>query len=402
MNHCLIGFSLAPIIGPRTSLWEVVGPYWPVLPVAMVVAIAATPTARRLAFKTNLLDLPDETVKTHTKPTAYLGGLAVLAAFVVAALVGSALVTSHLGPGIHTRFILGICGGACLAMIVGLIDDIKDISPYHKLLGQAICSLFLIVAGIKPDLYPFFRVVGIELPELLHDTLAYITILFFVLGASNSLNLLDGLDGLCTGVTAIITVGFLLLAIHLATWSPDLTDPQFRPHTAGIIVTLSLAGAALGFLVFNRYPARIFLGDAGSILLGFIIAAIMMLFASYSIPRWWLASIMIFGLPILDTGTALIRRALNHMPLLESDRGHIYDQMVDRGMSLRRTVLLNYVLAAAFVILGLAIAIFVRTRYAIFVDAIIMIACFAFLGVRGYFRMEGLRGAVQADRPEQK
>jgi hypothetical protein len=103
-----------------------------------------------------------------------------------------------------------------------------------------------------------------------------------------------------------------------------------------IIICLSLVGGVLGFLPFNRHPAKIFMGDAGSMLLGFVTAALMILFAE-TIPRWWMASIVIFGLPILDTATALVRRLVNKRPLFVSDRGHIYDQLIDRGIPLRNT-----------------------------------------------------------------
>jgi len=394
MNLAILALSLQTVIGNRVPLSQVLGPYWPVLVVAVVVALAATPLARKLAFKLNLLDRPDETVKTHKTPTAYLGGLAVLAGFLVACASGNVIITGQIGPGIHSRIILGICAGACLATVIGVIDDARDISPYQKLLGQALSAVFLMAAGIKPDFSPFFSVAGIQPSLAVHSLLAYLTILFFVLGASNSLNLLDGLDGLCTGATAIITLGFLALAVHLATWG---TDPSLNP--VQVVVALALAGAALGFLVFNRHPAKIFLGDGGSIMLGFVIASMMMLFATKN-PRWWLASIMIFGLPILDTGTALIRRALSRRPLFQSDRGHIYDQMIDRGISLHKTVALNYLLTAMYALMGLAGAIFLRLRYAVLVYVVVAVASFSVVAAKGYFRMEGLRGAVR--RPQQR
>jgi len=279
-----------------------------------------------------------------------------------------------------------------LACLVGLIDDIKDIRPWQKLLGQALCSLFLVWGSIKPELEPLWQELGINWvsPEV-QDILGYFIVLFFVLGASNSLNLLDGLDGLCTGVTAIIAVGFLLLEIHLATWE---SFPAVDPIR--IVVAISLVGATLGFLIFNRHPAKIFLGDAGSIFLGFIIASMMMMF-SLKNPRWWMASIVIFGLPILDTGTALIRRFLNKRPLFVSDRGHIYDQMIDHGISLQRTIKINYFLAGLYAVLGLLIAVFVRGRYAILVDIVIFAVSFGIVGWKGYFQMSGFRGVVRKD-----
>ncbi len=388
----MVAFSLFPIVGPGTSVGEWLSRYWIVMLVSFVVSVAITPLARKLAFKFNILDIPDESVKTHKQPTAYLGGLAVTFAFLVGCAVGIFLLLHSEKFSEQLKIILAICGGALLACIIGLIDDIKDIKPWQKLLGQALCSVFLFAGNIKPNLSIFFKVLGINIDPVICEILEYVIVLFFVLGASNSLNLIDGLDGLCTGVSAIITFGFLCLAIHLATWD---TEPVLDPIR--IIIGMALSGACLGFLIFNRHPARIFLGDAGSVFLGFVIASMMILFSTKN-PRWWFASIVIFGLPILDTATALIRRALNKKPLFKSDRGHIYDQMIDRGMTLKQTVIANYILSGMFAIMGLAIAIFVRTRYAILVDAVIFLLCFIYLGIKGYYRMEGIRGAVSAQK----
>ncbi len=384
------------LLGPEVSLAEIMTRYWPVMVVAFVLSLYFTPIAWRLAFKFRILDMPDDSVKIHKQPTAYLGGVAIMSAFVIASFAGLLLMNQK-DRLVQFHLILSICGGAALACLIGLIDDIKDISPYQKLAGQAICSIFLVLGGIKPGLYPFFHLLGINIPPVLHDILAYLTVLFFVLGASNSLNLLDGLDGLCTGVTSIITIGFLLLALHLATWG---TAPVLDP--VRIVVAMSLFGASMGFLIFNRHPAKIFLGDAGSIFLGFVLATMMMLFATKN-PRWWFASVLIFGLPILDTGTALIRRALNKHPLFKSDRGHIYDQMIDRGLSLKMTVFVNFAVAGILALAGLMIAVLFRARYAILLDIFIFLACFIILGWKGYFKMEGLRGAIHrkdADKSE--
>jgi len=392
----MTGFVLGLIIGPEVPLMDVLGPFWPVLVIGFVASLIATPIARRAAFRFGILDMPNETVKTHKQPTAYLGGVAVLVGFLVAMGVGSYFILNHPEGGNQLKTILAVCGGAVLSCLIGLIDDVVDLRPWQKLLGQAISALFLVWGAIKPDLQPVFQYMGLSVSPLVNDVIGYVIVLFFVLSASNSLNLLDGLDGLCTGVTAIITVGFLVLAVHLATWA---ADPPMDPIRVSI--ALALVGAALGFLVFNRHPAKIFLGDAGSILLGFIIAAMMMLFAA-KLPRWWLASIVIFGLPILDTGTALIRRAMNKRPLFLSDRGHIYDQMIDRGIPLQRTVAINYFLAGIYTLMGILGAIFLHTRHAVFVYVLIGLVSFAIVGGKGYFRMAGMRGAIPGGREPAK
>jgi len=137
------------------------------------------------------------------------------------------------------------------------------------------------------------------------------------------------------------------------------------------------------------------MGDAGSMLLGFMVAALMILFAE-QIPRWWMASIVVFGLPILDTAVALVRRLLNHRRLFVSDRGHIYDQMIDRGIPLKKTVAICYVLAGVYAAIGLAMS-QIRTRYA----AVVHLFVFAVSGLvvwkKGYLKMEGLRGAIRKE-----
>jgi UDP-GlcNAc:undecaprenyl-phosphate GlcNAc-1-phosphate transferase len=280
--------------------------------------------------------------------------------------------------------------GAAIACFVGLADDILDIRPWQKMLGQAIAGGVLLLIGIRPSLQYIASYLGLPLSAEMEWLLSIPIVIFFVLGATNSLNLLDGLDGLCGGVTAIISLGMLFLAVHLSTWKfSDAGDP------VRIIICLGLTGGVMGFLPFNRHPAKIFMGDAGSLLLGFVSATLMILFAEH-IPRWWMASIMIFGLPILDTATALVRRLVNKRPLFVSDRGHIYDQLMDRGHSLKNAVVICYLLAGLYVIIGLAMS-QIRTRYAVFVYIVVVLISAWVIWAKGFLKMEGLRGAVRQE-----
>jgi len=254
-------------------------------------------------------------------------------------------------------------------------------------MGQIVAGAILIMVGIVPNLHFVRAQLHIPMSHMVELILESLIVMFFVVGATNSLNLLDGLDGLSAGVTAIITVAMLLLSLHLATWGFSRVGDPVR-----IIVCLGLVGAVCGFLPFNKAPAKIFMGDAGSMLLGFIIAALMMLFAE-RIPRWWIASIVVFGLPILDTAVALARRLLNKRPLFVSDRGHIYDQMIDRGMSLKKTVLVCYILAAVYAGIGLAMS-QIRTRYAAVVDVLVFLVSAILIWKKGFLKMKGLRGLV--------
>jgi UDP-GlcNAc:undecaprenyl-phosphate GlcNAc-1-phosphate transferase len=262
-----------------------------------------------------------------------------------------------------------------------------DLKPKQKFLGQMIAAGALLVVGIYPRLHHTTSYFGFNMPLDIEFAIGIPIVIFFVLGATNSLNLLDGLDGLCGGVTVIITVAFLLLSVHRATWGfSEIGDP------VRIIVCLGMVGGVLGFLPFNRHPAKIFMGDAGSLLLGFITAALMILF-SEQVPRWWMASIVIFGLPILDTATALVRRWLNKKPLFVSDRGHVYDQLIDRGIPLKKTVAICYGLAGLYAFIGLAMS-QIRTWYAVVVYLLVFIISALIIWKKGFLKMEGNRGAI--------
>jgi UDP-GlcNAc:undecaprenyl-phosphate GlcNAc-1-phosphate transferase len=374
------------IIGPAKPVTWVLR-FWPVLVASFAGSLAATWLCKKIAIKLGIVDRPDNLVKTHKEPIAYLGGVGMLIGLTVGVLAGIACLRNEEFFSPMLKWLLGILAGGAIACFIGLTDDILDIKPIQKILGQVIAAVVLLSVGIAPNLYRITDPLNLPLPHELAVILEILIVIFFVLGATNSLNLLDGLDGLCGGVTAIITIAMLLLAIHLATWEHSKVGDPVR-----IIICLGLVGGVCGFLPFNRYPAKIFMGDAGSMLLGFMVAALMILFAE-RIPRWWMASIIVFGLPILDTAVALARRLLNHRPLFVSDRGHIYDQMVDRGIPLKKTVTICYVLASIYALIGLAMS-QIRTRYAAVVHVFVFVISGLVVWKKGYLKMEGLRGAI--------
>ena len=378
---------LKHLVGPERPLsWTL--QFWPVLACSFVCALVATFLCKRIALKFGIVDKPDNLVKTHKEPVAYLGGIGILAGVIVGVLAGVYLLRNEVFfPG-ALKWLLGILCGAAIACFIGIMDDILDIKPYQKILGQIVAALALVLAGIGPALHYLAGPLGWQISHNVEVILGIPVVIIFVLGATNSLNLLDGLDGLCAGVTSIITVAMLLLAIHLATYGKSETGDPVR-----IIVCMALVGGCFGFLPFNRHPAKIFMGDAGSMLLGFTVAAIMLLFAERA-PRWWMASVAVFGLPILDTATALIRRLLNKKPLFVSDRGHIYDQMIDRGIRLKKTVLICYGLSVLYAIAGLFMS-QIRTWYAMVAYVVIFSVSGVIVWKKGFLKMEGLRGAIQ-------
>jgi UDP-GlcNAc:undecaprenyl-phosphate GlcNAc-1-phosphate transferase len=378
------------LIGPERPISWVMQ-FWPVLVFSFVSAFVATWLCKNIAIKLGIVDKPDSLVKTHKASVAYLGGVGMLVGLTAGILTGIYYLGGrHHLPSTFT-WLFGVLAGGAIACFVGLVDDIFDIKPYQKILGQIVAAVILVAVGIRPSLSFVTIYLGVSIPENLEIVLGIPIVIIFVLGATNSLNLLDGLDGLCAGVTVIIAAALLMLAIHLGTWGSS----KVGGDSVRVIVCLGLLGAVCGFLPFNRHPAKIFMGDAGSMLLGFIAAALMILFAEKAV-RWWMASVVVFGLPILDTSVALTRRLLNHRPLFVSDRGHIYDQMIDRGIPLKRTVALCYGLAGLYALIGLGLSLRtqIRARYAL----IIYILVFAVSGIivwkKGYLKMEGLRGAV--------
>ena len=358
--------------------------FWPVIPVALIVSIIATLLCEKIAIRLGIVDKPDNSVKTHKKPTPYLGGVAIFAGILAGMLVSFLFIPERYSGSVAFKWGLGILAASAVACIVGCIDDIFDIRPWQKVLGQTAAALILVAVGIVPELSYF----GVELSKTTEAIVQAMIIVVFVLGATNSLNLLDGLDGLCAGATAIMTAGMLVLGTLIVTQYPDVNNTGWLR----VILCLAILPGVLGFFIFNYHPARIFMGDAGSLLLGLNMAALMILFAEKGL-QYWLASIAIFGLPILDTIVAFARRIINKRPLFVSDRGHIYDQMMDRGIPLTKTVRLCYGLAALYSIAGLVIS-QMPPLWA-------FLACLAVAGVslfvtwkKGYFKMAGLRGVV--------
>jgi len=379
-------------IGDKRPLGWVIQ-FWPVLVSSWIFSLAATWLCKKIAIKLGIVDKPDTTVKTHKKPVAYLGGAGILIGLTVGVLAGIQIIQGQPGFEKSLRWLLGILAGSAIACFVGLVDDILDIRPWQKILGQTLAACALLLAGIRPMFHYFTDFLGIPFTpalETIEIALGIPIVIFFVLGATNSLNLLDGLDGLCGGVTVIISIGMLILAVHLSTWEFSESGDPVR-----IIICLGLTGGVMGFLPFNRHPAKIFMGDAGSLMLGFVSAAMMILFAE-KVPRWWMASIVIFGLPILDTATALVRRLVNKRPLFVSDRGHIYDQLMDRNHSLKRAVLICYALAGLYAMIGIAMS-QIRTRYAVIIYVAVLIISAMIIWKKGFLKMEGLRGAVREE-----
>jgi UDP-GlcNAc:undecaprenyl-phosphate GlcNAc-1-phosphate transferase len=249
-------------------------------------------------------------------------------------------------------------GGIAISL-VGLLDDVRTVSPKLRLaLGTIITAAVLLSTGIGFRLVDtLLSPLGIHTPSVVAVPVSFMVSVFIVLGACNSANLIDGIDGLCTGVTAIISLGFFLLAAHLAVWQQGPTGDPVR-----LVLAIAMFGAAMGFLPLNFNPAKIFMGDTGSTLLGFNCGMIIILFTERGIFRWFLGGLMVFALPIADTALAMTRRLRSGRSIFAGDRSHFYDQLVDRGLSVKQVVAISYGLAAFYALVG-CVSIWLRTRY---------------------------------------
>jgi len=386
------------LIGANTSLSDIVAAYWPVLAVSFFVSLVATPLCRRFALARGVVDRPDDFLKPHAKPIPYLGGVAIFLGWAAGLLLSLWMyepntigpTDPHVGPSVDRTMMIGILVGGVGIMLLGLFDDLRMASPKAKLLGATTVTALLLLVGLGDDtIVVVLRSTGLKLnafPDWLLVAYSVPITLFITLGACNATNLIDGVDGLCSGVLGIISAGFLVLAIHLHTWGTwNVWDVQ------RVTLSLAMLGAALGFLPFNRNPAKIFMGDAGSMLLGLNAAILLLLFAESNAVKWIMGSLMVFGLPVADMCLTLARRWRNQRPIMEGDRSHFYDQLLDRGWPVKRVVRVSYSLAALFAIVGCA-PIVLRTRYMI--PLFLLVTGLVLYGVHRLkmVRLEELRG----------
>ena len=363
---------------------------WP-LGAAMVVGVLSGLLVRRIATASELYDRPDAGLKPHEKPIPFLGGVSIYCGWLAAILI--TIILQQTG---RSEIVWIIIGGSVL-MLTGLLDDIRHLSPVLRLFIQVAVAGCLLFAGVgRAVATALLEPCREGLPEFMLGPTTEIGLsaafcAAVLAGATNATNLIDGLDGLCAGVLAIASLGFWVAYITV-----DTVFSFGAEHEILIIVLpLGTLGACLAFLRFNFNPASMFMGDSGSLLLGFNVAVFIVLFAEHASWRGLLAGLTIFGFPIYDTALALGRRGLNKKPLFVGDRSHFYDQIRDRGLSVRQTVLICYGLAFVFATLGVVM---------IHLSAIYMIAIFAALllvGGLASWRFGMLRVDDAADRSKQ-
>jgi UDP-GlcNAc:undecaprenyl-phosphate GlcNAc-1-phosphate transferase len=290
---------------------------------AFILALGATPVIRRVASRLGIVDRPDAR-RVHLAPVPLLGGIAIYAGFIVALLL--------FGEGWVVSQAIGILVGATIVSFLGIWDDRWGVRPVLKLSGQATAAGILIISGVQVSFLP-------------HPALNMAITLLWIVGITNALNLLDNMDGLSGGVGAVAAAFFLLLAA----WNGQYLVAS---------LAAALLGVCIGFLVYNFNPATIFMGDAGSMFLGFILAVvgIKLRFPGRPNAITWMIPVVVLGLPVFDTTLVVfsrLRRGIN--PLTNPGKDHVSHRLVLLGLSQRQAVVLLYGVCGVLGLVGVLI-----------------------------------------------
>ena len=305
---------------------------------SLTLSFAFTRSIRNLANTRGWVSAPVSDRHLHDAPLPRLGGVAIFGAFVLS--LGAALVVASIRPdfrfGYSTQNLTTLLVPACLIFLLGLYDDLRSVGPYVKFTVQAIAATMLWMGG--------FRI--LDLPVLFGyrqfpSSLGLVLTIVWVLAITNAFNLIDGLDGLAAGSALFSTLIVFVVAV--------------LSHSSLVaLMTVALSGAILGFLRFNFNPATIFLGDSGSLFIGFLLSALA-LEGAQKAPTIIAVAIPVvsFGLPILETSLSVLRRVIGGRPVFTADREHIHHKLLQMGLSHRQVVIVLYAVSALFALLSL-------------------------------------------------
>ena len=321
---------------------------------AFIVTFSTTPFVKKFAFRIGAVDVPKDNRRMHKKPTARLGGLAIFFGFIISVLLFANI----------NKELIGLLIGCLVIVTLGIFDDIYALGAKFKLLVQIVAALCPILAGVRID---FIRVPSF-LAEYGYIGLGWFAIpitLIWILAITNATNLLDGLDGLACGVSSISALTLLCIAIIVG-------------ESEVAFVTSALAGACFGFLPYNFNPAKLFMGDTGALFLGFVLACVSVqgLFKGYAVISL-AAPILVLGLPIFDTVSAILRRLKNHQPIMAPDRGHLHHRLIDAGFSQKKAVTTIYGLCLLLCIV--AVGLIATGAISLWVLALVLLGFILFL-----------------------
>ena len=323
------------------------------------VAFVLTPLFRNLAIRWGFVDQPDRVRKFHTRPIPRIGGVSIFITYWVT--LGLLLLSPFRDGYIirsHIDVVRNLLSAATIIFFTGLLDDLLGLKVWQKFAAQFVASIVAVSAGVQIN--------GIAGHHISSWWAIPITLIWLV-GCTNAFNLIDGVDGLAAGVGLFATTTTLISAL-------------LEQNLGLAIATLPLAGALLGILRFNFNPASIFLGDSGSLFIGFLLGCYSILWSQKSATMLGMtAPLIALSIPLLDTGLAIVRRFLRHQPIFGADRGHIHHKLLARGLTPRRVAVLIYLICGICAALSLLQG-FVHER---FEGAIIVLFCAgAWIGVQ--------------------
>lgn len=310
--------------------------YFLALIVTIVASLALTPFVIKLAHRIGAIDVPKDDRRVHKSPVPRLGGLAIYVSFLIGML---------LFADMESRKMFGFILGSAIIVGTGIIDDMKPLSAKVKLLLQILAASIIYFFGFR---ILFFTNIFHPDQMVALRFLAYPITIFWIVGVTNTINLIDGLDGLAAGVSAIIaiTLAYLTLTFNRL----DI-----------FLISILLIGSLLGFIPYNFNPAKIFMGDTGSLFLGFTLAAISVdgVLKTVSAIAIFLP-LLVLGLPLFDTSFAMLRRLLEGRPIMSPDKGHLHHRLLELGMKQKKAVLVLY---SATSMLGLSAVMVINRKY---------------------------------------
>ncbi|MDP9067128.1 MAG: undecaprenyl/decaprenyl-phosphate alpha-N-acetylglucosaminyl 1-phosphate transferase [Actinomycetota bacterium] len=342
-------------------------PYLTVGLVAFFVSFFTTPLVCRLSTKLGAIDRPNDR-KVHAHPTPTLGGIAMFLGIMAAGAIASRLPFFE-GIFSQTSQMLGILGGGVVIFLLGMVDDLRDLPAPVKLAGQVFASGMLFLAGVKMQyvLLPS----GTFVP--LSDDVSFLVTVGWLVAMINAVNLIDGLDGLAAGLVAIAASAFFVYTYQLSVTQGESLAALAAPPP---LLAIALVGATLGFLRYNFHPARIFMGDSGSMLLGLVLGGATVVgitntsfistLAQTSTPQVFLAysplliPLLVLALPLADAVLAVVRRARRRTSVFHADKEHLHHRLMDLGHGHRQAVVVMYIWSALAAGAGLAFTFFDR------------------------------------------
>ena len=339
---------------------------------AMVVSFIMCPLVKSFAYKIGAIDVPKDSRRMHKKPVPRLGGLAIFLGFMV-----SILLFVHIDHQMK-----GILLGAVIIVVLGVVDDMTPLRAKFKFLVQICAALVAVYHGVVIEILTNPNVFS-DAPYWSLGWMKYPVTVLWIVGVTNAVNLIDGLDGLASGVSTISAMTMLVIAILVS-------EQQVA------IVMAALAGACLGFMPYNKNPAKMFMGDTGSTFLGYILATLSItgLFKMYAIISF-AVPFLILGIPIFDISFAFLRRIAHGQNPMKADRGHFHHRLIDMGFSQKQAVAIAYMLTG---ILGLAAVLLTSSGE---LKALILIAAIFIVSAIG-FKLIFSKNDPAEDEPEEK